>query len=273
MRAGPIFSLVVLVTAFMPDNYGQNAAKKVDVGHVDAGKTKIAVVRVPPGTFMMGSPLVITADDGWKLCASCPVRNNVERPVHQVTITDDFWMGEFTVTQGQWQAVMGGNPSYFRNVGPDAPIESVDFRDVQVFLAKVNATQSRWIVRLPTEAEWEFAARAGTTGETYGPLDQIAWYRDDSGSSIHPVGQKAPNAFGLYDMLGNVWQWCQDWFGSYTSAAAIDPQGPSSGDRRVTRGGCFYCDGVHERAPRRNRDLEDHSSRSVGFRIAAVPRN
>lgn len=146
MKAWPIYSLVVLVTAFMPDSHGQNAAKKVNVDHVVVGKTQIAVVRIPSGTFMVGSPLVINADDGWKLCASCPVRNDVERPVHQVTVTRDFWMGEFPVTQGQWQAVMGDNPSYFRNLGPDAPVESVDFRDVQGFLAKLNATQSRWIV-------------------------------------------------------------------------------------------------------------------------------
>ena len=177
------------------------------------------------------------------------------RPVHQVTITRDFWMGKFPVTQGQWQAVMGGNPSYFRNIGPDAPVDSVNFRDVQVFLAKVNATQSRWTVRLPTEAEWEYASLAGTTGATYGPLDRIAWYRANSGSSTHPVGQKAANAFGLYDMLGNVWDWCQDWFAPYTSVAVFDPQGPSTGDRRVTGGGCYYCDAVHERAARRNRNL------------------
>jgi formylglycine-generating enzyme required for sulfatase activity len=168
---------------------------------------------------------------------------------------------------------MGSNPSHFRNLGPDAPVESVDFRDVQAFLAKLNSVQSRWTVRLPTEAEWEYAARARTTGETYGPLDRIAWYKANGGTTTHPVGQKAPNAFGLYDMLGNVWQWCQDWFGLYTSAAAVDPQGPPTGDRRVTRGGCYYCAAVHERAARRNRDLEDHSSFNIGFRIVAVSRH
>lgn len=273
MRFPPIFFLVVLLGVCGLNSRGQNSSKKIEIDHVHVGETQIAVVRVRPGTFMMGSPLVINADDGWEPCASCPVRNDVERPVHQVTITHDFWMGEYPVTQGQWQAVMGGNPSYSRNLGPDAPVESVDFRAVQVFLAKLNATQRRWTVRLPTEAEWEYAARAGTTGETYGPLDQIAWYRANSSSSTHPVGQKAPNSFGLYDMLGNVWEWCQDWFGAYTSGAAVDPQGASTGDRRVTRGGCYYCEAVHERAGRRNRDVEDHSSRSVGFRIVTVPRN
>lgn len=273
MRFRTIFFFFVVLLSVSVPNHGQDARRKVDIDNVDVGSTRIAVVRVPSGTFMMGSPLTINADDGWKLCASCPVRNDVERPVHQVTIRHDFWMGEFPVTQGQWQAVMGANPSYFHDLGPDAPVETVDFRDVQAFLAKLNAAQKRWTVRLPTEAEWEYAARAGTTGDTYGPLDAIAWYRGSSGSSTHPVGQKAPNDFGLYDMLGNVWQWCQDWFGPYTSGAAVDPQGASTGDLRVTRGGCFYCEAVHERAGRRNRDLEDHSSRSVGFRIVAAPRN
>jgi formylglycine-generating enzyme required for sulfatase activity len=269
-----IFAATALFTLIVPSSYGQSVPKKIGIDYVAVGKAQIGVVRVPAGRFTMGSPLLIKADDVWKLCASCPVRNDVERPVHQVTITHDFWMGEFPVTQGQWEAIMGNNPSYFRQLGPDAPVESVDFRDVQVFLAKVNAAQSRWTVRLPTEAEWEYAARAGTTDETYGPLDQIAWYHDNNRNNpARPVGQKAPNGFGLYDMLGNVWQWCQDWFGPYNSAPAIDPQGAPTGDKRVTRGGCYYCEAVHERAARRNRDLEDHSSRTIGFRIVAVLRS
>lgn len=240
--------------------------------YVDLGKSRLVVIKIPAGTFRMGTDQVLTADENWKPCSPCPPRNDVERPVHQVTISKDFWMGQFVVTQRQWQEVMGSNPSYLRGAGPDAPVEQVSWRDVQAFLAKVNAIQTRWTVRLPTEAEWEYAARAGTTGETYGPLDDIAWYRADSGHTTHPVGQKLPNAFGLYDMLGNVWQWCQDWFGPYSSAPAIDPQGALKGEKHVTRGGCFYCDAIHERAARRNRDLEEHLSRSIGFRIVAVPR-
>jgi formylglycine-generating enzyme required for sulfatase activity len=240
--------------------------------YVPLGKLRIEVVRIPAGTFQMGSELVIRADDLWKLCSTCPPRNDVERPVHQVTISKEFWMGQFPVTQRQWQEVMGDNPSYPATARPDAPVEQVSWKDVQRFLAKVNAMQSRWTVRLPTEAEWEYAARAGSKDETYGPLDEIAWYRSNASGSTHRVGQKVPNAFGLYDMLGNVWQWCQDWFGPYSVAPLIDPQGAASGDRHPTRGGCFYCDAVHERVARRNRDLEDHRSRSIGFRVMAVPR-
>jgi formylglycine-generating enzyme required for sulfatase activity len=210
----------------------------------------------------MGTNLPIKNDQGWD--------NDVERPVHKVTITKDFWIGKYPVTQGQWQDVMGNNPSYNASAGPDAPVEQVSFKDVQTFLAKVNASERRWIVRLPTEAEWEYAARAGTTGETYGPIDEIAWYGANAKRTTHPVGQKQPNAFGLYDMLGNVWQWCEDWFAPYTDAPSTDPQGAASGEKRIMRGGCWYCDTIHIRAARRNRDPEEHSSRSIGFRIAAT---
>jgi formylglycine-generating enzyme required for sulfatase activity len=241
--------------------------------YVELVKSRLVVVRIPAGKFRMGTDKVLTADEKWKVCTGCPSRNDVERPVHEVAITADFWMGTFPVKQRQWQEVMGSNPSDLRDAGPDAPVNMVTWEDVQSFSAKVNARQNRWTVRLPTEAEWEYAARAGTTGETYAPLNDIAWYGENGSHTTHPVGQKLPNAFGLFDMLGNVWQWCQDWFGPYSKAPVIDPKGPPTGDRRVTRGGCFYCDAIHERAARRNRDLEEHRSRSVGFRIVAVPRN
>jgi len=261
---------VAVIAALMLAAAASEAAPAVD--YIVAGKSRIAVVKIPHGMFMMGSEMVVRADDHWNPCDSCPARNDVERPVHQVTISKDFWMGEFDVTQGQWQAVMGNNPAHSRDAGPDAPVEQVSFNDVQAFLKKLNAAQNRWTVRLPTEAEWEYAARAGTTGETYGPLDDIAWYGANGSGTTHPVGKKLANAFGLYDMLGNVWQWCQDWFGPYPADAVVDPQGAAQGDRRATRGGCYYCDAIHIRAARRNRDLEEHSSPTIGFRIAAVPR-
>jgi formylglycine-generating enzyme required for sulfatase activity len=261
-----VFSLVALITLPLTGSSPQTS------DYVDLPKSRLLVVRIPAGMFRMGTDRVLTADDRWKPCQKCPPRNDVERPVHQVTISKDFWMGQFPVTQLQWQEVIGNNPSHLRAAGPDAPVEQVSWKDVQVFLTKVNAIQNRWTVRLPTEAEWEYAARAGSTGETYGPLDDIAWYSANGSGTTHPVGKKLPDAFGLYDMLGNVWQWCQDWFDPYSSAPAIDPKGPPKGDRRVTRGGCFYCDAIHERAARRNRDLEEHLSPSIGFRIVAVLR-
>ena len=139
MTSRSVFSLVVILTLFVPNSHEQNHPKKIDIGYVDVGNMQIVVIRVPAGTFAMGSPLVVRADDGWKPCESCPVRNDVERPVHQVTITRDFWMGEFPVTQGQWQAIMANNPSYFRELGPDAPVESVNFRDVQARQGECDA--------------------------------------------------------------------------------------------------------------------------------------
>lgn len=239
---------------------------------IDLGKSHMIIVKIPAGSFAMGSDQVIHADDSWKPCPACAPRNEVERPVHRVTISKDFWMGQFDVTQKQWQEVIGNNPSRNRTAGLDAPVDQVSWKDVQSFLAKANAMQTRWTLRLPTEAEWEYAARAGSTGETYGPLDDIAWYKGNGGGTTHPVGQKKPNAFGLYDMLGNVWQWCQGWFGPYPGDTVIDPQGAPTGDKHPTRGGCYYCDAIHERAARRNRDVEEMSSLSIGFRIVAIPR-
>jgi formylglycine-generating enzyme required for sulfatase activity len=257
MSTGPLVSFLALALAAL------DPPSKPQSDFIELGKSRLLLVRITAGKFQMGTDRVLTAQGNWT--------NDVERPVHQVTISKDFWMGQFPVTQRQWHEVMGDNPSYFREAGPDAPVEQINWNQVQAFITKLNSPQSRWKVRLPTEAEWEYAARAGTKGETYGPLDQIAWYRANNSRTTHPVGQKLPNAFGLYDMLGNVWQWCQDWFGPYSSAPAVDPQGPAHGELRITRGGSFYSDPVHERAARRNRDRVEHSSRSIGFRIVAIP--
>jgi formylglycine-generating enzyme required for sulfatase activity len=159
-----------------------------------------------------------------------------EKPSHKVQITKSFEMGRYEVTQAQWQGVMGSQPSYFK--GSDLPVEQVTWGAAQSFLAKLNAFSDGYRYRLPTEAEWEYAARAGTTGPYYGNLDAIAWYYNIGGQT-HPVGQKPPNAWGLYDMLGNVWEWCQDWYGSYPSGTVIDPTGPSSGSSRILRGGSW----------------------------------
>jgi formylglycine-generating enzyme required for sulfatase activity len=263
----PVLGMRIMICISLILSCSTSARDKSDKAATDyvvVGESQIALVKIPAGTFQMGTAQVLKAEDDWD--------NDVEHPVHEVRITKTFWMGEFSVTQREWQGVMGNNPSYCRNAGPDAPVEQVSWNDAQAFITKVNGQQTRWTVRLPTEAEWEYASRAGTTGETYGPLDDIAWYKGNNSGSTHPVGQKAPNAFGLYDMLGNVWQWCQDWFAPYTSASLIDPQGAPTGEKRVMKGGCFYCAAIHCRAARRNRDPQDHLSRSIGFRIVAEAR-
>lgn len=202
-------------------------------------------VWVPPGEFMMGS------ESGYA--------NSNEQPLTRVRISRGYWLGKYEVTQGQWRAVMGNNPSSYDECGLDCPVEQVSWGDVQGFMQALNARErgSGAQYRLPTEAEWEYAARAGTQGDTYAGnltdpkgrdpvLDRIAWFYQNTGGggSAQPVGQKAPNAWGLHDMLGNVWEWVQDWYGDYPGGSVTDPAGPSSGSYRVFRGGSwsFYAD-------------------------------
>ena len=178
----------------------------------------------PPGTFMMGSP------------ESEKERDDVETQ-HIVTLTKGFWMMETQVTQKQWEAVMGDNPSYFK--GDDLPVEQVSWFDCQEFCKKCS--ELGLPVQLPTEAQWEYACRAGTTGAYAGNLDEMAWYWGNcyKTETTNPVGKKTPNAWGLYDMHGNVWEWCQDWYGPYPGGSVTDPTGPSIGSYRIYRGGSW----------------------------------
>jgi formylglycine-generating enzyme required for sulfatase activity/uncharacterized caspase-like protein len=186
-------------------------------------------VPIPAGTFQMGSNDWDARDD--------------EKPVHRVHITQPFYLGKYEVTQGQWLVVMGTNLSKFAG-DPNLPVESVSWDDVQEFIRRLNNQAGGTTYRLPTEAEWEYAARAGTTtrwsfGDDANQLGRYAWYEGNAGRRTHPVVQLQPNAWGLYDMYGNVWEWVQDWYGKYASDAAVDPAGPSTGSSRVIRGGCW----------------------------------
>ena len=172
-------------------------------------------VKIPAGSFRMGSTV-----------------RPAEQPVHTVSLRE-FWMGVTEVTQAQWQAVMGYNPSHFKKSGPDAPVEMVTWNDAQTFIRKLNTLEPHWRYRLPSEAEWEYACRAGGTAEAYGPVEAIAWMAENSGGTTHPVGLKKPNAFGLYDMLGNVPEWCQDtWHPDY-HGAPVDGSAWEGGDSPV----------------------------------------
>jgi formylglycine-generating enzyme required for sulfatase activity len=204
-----------------------NRSRTKDIGGKpgDVSKAGMTFVNVPAGTFMMGSP----DSEGRRYVD--------EGPQHQVTISKSFELQTTEVTQAQWQAVMGSNPSNFK--GPDLPIEQVSWDDAQAFITKLNGLGDVYRYRLPTEAEWEYAARAGTTGPYAGDLDAMAWYEANSGQKTHPVATKAANAWGLYDMHGNVWEWVQDWDGEYSALAVTDPVGPSSGSDRVFRGGAW----------------------------------
>jgi formylglycine-generating enzyme required for sulfatase activity len=198
---------------------------KVEV--IDLGKdVKLEMVLVPAGKFMMGSP------------ASEKGRNENETQ-HEVTLTKPFYMGKYEVTQEQWFEIMGGNPS--KEKGRMLPVTNVSWNDCQDFIKKLNA-KTNGGYRLPTEAEWEYACRAGTTtkysvGDKITPKD--ANYRDSKIGEPVAVGSYKPNAFGLYDMHGNVWEWCEDWKVDYQAGAVTDPKGPATGERRVLRGGSF----------------------------------
>jgi len=222
-------------------------------------------VAIPPGEFQMG------CSPGDAQCAED------EKPPHRVRISRGFEIGKYEVTQAQWEAVMDGNPSDFR--GPDRPVEQVSWHDVQEFLAGLNARRDGYRYRLPSEAEWEYAARAGEAGRHYGPLEAIAWYGRNSADETHPVGGKRPNAWGLYDTLGNVWEWCQDWYqGDYyrqlAGAVAVDPSGPVLGEYRVVRGGSWYKYLWFVRVSSRFRERPGARYRHIGFRCVreALPR-
>ncbi len=216
------------------------------------GGTQVTFRWIGPGTFTMGSP---PTEEG---------RLENEGPQHQVELTRGFWLGETEVTQAQWRAVMGNNPSDFN--GDDRPVEQVSWEDVQGFLQRVNRGGGAF--RLPTEAEWEFAARAGSTGARHGALDEVAWHRENSGGQTHPVGQKAANAWGLRDMLGNEWEWCADLRGAYAAGRAVDPTGPSTGSLRVFRGGSWFNDALAARAASRGHAPPSEQGPGVGFRLA-----
>jgi formylglycine-generating enzyme required for sulfatase activity len=214
------------------------------------------MVFVQGGTFTMGC--TSEQSDCW----------DDEKPAHQVSLSS-YSIGKYEVTQAQWEVVMDTNPSYFK--GDNLPVELVSWNDVQGFIRKLNAqTGKRY--RLPTEAEWEFAARGGNRSGGYkyagsNSLGNVAWYTDNSGKKTHPVGQKTPNELGIYDMSGNVYEWCSDWFGSYSSSAPSNPTGASSGSSRVSRGGGWYRSAAYCRVASRNRYSPSISDSSLGFRL------
>ena len=222
-------------------------------------------VLIEPGTFEMGSP---ATEEG---------RDNDET-LHRVTFSQPFYLGKYEVTQGQWEAVMGSNPSHFSACGATCPVEQVSWADAQAFIAALNRQAGGETYRLPTEAEWEYAARAGMQtayhfGNAAHRLGQYGWYSDNSASTTHPVGQKRPNAWGLYDIQGNVWEWVQDWYGAYPRGAVPDPRGPGTGTHRVYRGGSWDAPARWCRAANRDGSSPGYRSDSLGVRLARTPRS
>jgi formylglycine-generating enzyme required for sulfatase activity len=190
---------------------------------------------------------------------------------HKVTLTKGFYLGVCTVTQEQWQAVMSENPSRFKSK-KNLPVENVTWDECQEFLKKMGDKDGH-VYRLPTEAEWEYACRAGAKGlYCYGDdprlLGHYAWYAENGEENPHPVGQKKPNAWGLYDMHGNIWEWCADWYGEYPKKAVVDPAGPENGTSRVLRGGSFYSPAFFVRSAIRGYCAPSKRALNIGFRAA-----
>ena len=234
------------------------------------GGATMEMVWIEPGTFIMGSP----DSDG--------MANDYEKPQHQVTITKGYYLGKYEVTQAQWESVMGTRPwsrlDYVQS-NPDNPAVYVTWNDAQEYIAKLNTAAGRNMYRLPTEAEWEYACRAGTTtrwsfGDDESQLGEYAWYLNNAWSVgkqyAQPVGTKLPNPWGLYDMHGNVLEWCQDWHGSYSSSAQTDPTGSSWGSNRVRRGGDFVVNARSTRSAVRSGGSTGASSDGVGFRLLRI---
>jgi formylglycine-generating enzyme required for sulfatase activity len=208
------------------------------------GPHGIELVWCPPGTFRMGE-----GDEAYR-----------------VTLTKGFWLGKYPVTQREWTTIMGSNPSHFKNVGDRAPVENVSWHDAQEFLKKLGDA-----FRFPTEAEWEYACRAGSStaycfGDDKAQLGDYAWYNENSDRTTHPVGQRKPNPWGIHDVHGNVWEWCQDGYGDYPAGSVTDPTEPPQAVLRVFRGGGWCGNARFCRSAFRSKSVPTYRRDDLGFR-------
>lgn len=225
---------------------------------------KFRMIAVEGGSFMMGA----TPGQGED------AREN-EKPAHKVTV-DDFLIGETEVTQELWFAVMGNNPSYFKSDEGNLPVENVSWNEVQVFIKKLNVITGQRF-RLPFEAEWEYAARGGkkSTDKKYSgsdDIDEVAWYKDNAEGKTHAVASKKANELGIYDMSGNVWEWCEDWYGEFTEEEQINPQGSLSGENLI-KGSSWYNDTNKSHISFRQNMKADIKTNSFGFRLLLTKKN
>lgn len=224
--------------------------------------TEMEMVFVQGGTFKMGCAAK-KGNDCWV----------IEKPAHRVTLSS-FYIGKYEVTQAQWRAVMGNNPSFFSGCD-SCPVENISWNLVQQFIAQLNK-QTNKLYRLPTEAEWEYAAGGGNKRRRYlfagsNNIDDVSWYKDNSNSRTHRVGEKKPNKLGIYDMSGNVWEFCSDFYGPYSRNRQNNPQGLPTGRYRVLRGGSWLFRARNCRCYNRILIAPEHSDINSGFRLALVP--
>ena len=258
------------VAAALEEIRGPKPGTKFEIE--DMGMT---LVPIDPGTFMMGSP---TSESG---------RRDDERQ-HRVTLTQPYWLGATEVTQGQWQALMGttvrqqrdkANPDWsIRGESANNPIYYVSWAEAMEYCRKLTERErvagrlpDGYAYTLPTEAQWEYACRAGTTGAYAGDLDAMGWYDSNSNKTTQAVGQKRANGWGLYDMHGNLWEWCLDWWEYYSSGSVTDPDGPNSGTFRVYRGGSWGDTAQGARSANRDWGAPDFRVTNLGFRLALAP--
>ncbi len=222
---------------------------------------KMKFVYIKPGSFHMGSPETESERD-----------DDEER--HKVILSRGFWLQTTEVTQGQWRAVMDKNPSHFSDCGDECPVENISWQDTQIFIKRLNKREDKLFYFLPSEAQWEYAARAGSDSKfCFGDLDstlaEFSWYDGNAGGTPHPVATKQSNAWGLYDMHGNVWEWCRDWYGNYATETVTDPIGHLSGHNRIFRGGSWFVDGKKCRSAVRQALSPENRNFYLGVRLAA----
>jgi formylglycine-generating enzyme required for sulfatase activity len=218
-------------------------------------KYGIKMIHIPQGTFLMGTPRGETG------------RERDEGPQHRVYL-DGYWIAKYEVSQRLWDLIMKDRRSPSQSEERLVPANQLSWNDAQMFLSRLNRNTGLYF-RLPTEAEWEKACRAGSETAQYAPLNKVAWYAGNSGNRLHPVGLKQPNAYGLFDMLGNVWEWCSDWYDNhyYSNSSYKNPQGPSKGSRRVVRGGGFAHGFSYLRSGHRNSLEPEGTRRHLGLRL------
>jgi formylglycine-generating enzyme required for sulfatase activity len=247
--------------ALAADSNGPGLTNRVIVAGL-----QLELIRVPPGTFTMGSAV------------EEPFRNKAEGPRMEVTLTSGFWLGKTEVTQSQYESVMRTNPSTFKASGPQAPVDGVSWIDAMKFCETLTTRDKAadrlpagYIYSLPTEAQWEYAYRASTTTSYPGDPDAMAWHEKNSDATTHPVALKQPNAWGFYDMGGNVLEWCFDWFGDYPGGSVIDPTGPKRGFYRMARGGSWRQDVRVARSAARSGGSPGRLDYTLGFRLALTP--
>ena len=269
-----MLQMVLQAQTMLKPKRGYNVGTNTGGGkRIFADLPKTEMVFVQGGTFTMGC-----TDEQDNDCA------DDEKPAHQVTVSD-YYIGKYEVTQGLWKKVMGSNPSYFNNCGDDCPVERVSWDDCQEFISKLNQLTGKHY-RLPTEAEWEYAARGGSKASYQtkyagsNALGEVAWYDQNNDvnysggyefkgrkKGTHTVGTKKPNALGIYDMSGNVWEWCNDWSGDYSSGGVTNPKGAATGSYRVIRGGSWDSYGSFDRVSFRNSDYPSSSRNYIGIRL------